>query len=123
MTTKQITPTEAAEVLSNGDAPSRLREELLESGYRLMHYYGERVLAHKSQVEEFCFEGLACCEGPEADRLGNLMVQNESGRFDIYDCARDEVDRYIDLPLPIITFDLLDDEELRLERMRSLSAE
>lgn len=123
MTSKQITPTEAVVVLNNEDASQKLREELLESGYRLMHYYGERVLAHKSQIEEFCFEGLACCEGPEADRLGNLMIQNEDGCLDIYDCGRDEVDRYVDLPLPIITFDLLDDEELCLERMRSLRGE
>ena len=54
-------------------------------GMCLMHYYADRVLADVGEVVGFCLEGLACCYGPEADRLSRLLSDLGSGEVYLYD--------------------------------------
>ncbi len=54
-------------------APAVDEAALRRQGLRVMCYYGDRIVGTPAQIREFAAEGLEYCEGPEADRLCNIL--------------------------------------------------
>lgn len=110
--TTSITIEQAAEMLDSEQASAILAGKLRLAGFRIMHYYGDRILASENEIKEFCAQGIYDCDGCERDHFIELLCQLNSGYFHIYDVDRDECDKYFDFDKPIMTFDYFMNEEI-----------
>lgn len=107
MTTKKTITLAEATTIMNDPSKSQvmLNCALLRAGYRVMHYYGQRILASEAQISDFCIEGLDWTDGCQRDRLLELLVQLDNGRFHIYDQPLDGHEDAFDRDEPIMTWE------------------